>query len=156
MTRTEEEIGAELAAIWAAVSKMASSLMWRTGREIDVPVPQVMEEPARKQETVEGVGEMPEIIVVSDAVEGTYPRERVQQRSAEKIEDFPQYPEETVEMLKLVSQENNGAPRQLRLCLNRQKRPSRWAGWSCMNQCNSALPNRLRMRLNLPQKPLRR
>ena len=56
MTRTEEEIGAELPAIWAAVSKMASSLVWRTGHEIDVPVPQVMEEPARKLETVEGRG----------------------------------------------------------------------------------------------------
>ena len=33
------------------------------------------------------------------------PHGRVQQRSAEKIEDIPQYPEETVEMLKLVSQE---------------------------------------------------
>ena len=46
MTRKEEEIGAELAALWAAVSKMASSLMWRTGQKVDVPVPQVMEEPA--------------------------------------------------------------------------------------------------------------
>ena len=31
ITRTEEDIGAELAALKAAVSKMASSLMWRTG-----------------------------------------------------------------------------------------------------------------------------
>ena len=52
MTRTEEEIGAELAALWAAVSKMASSLVWRTGQEIEVPVPQVMEKPVTKQETV--------------------------------------------------------------------------------------------------------
>ena len=40
MTRTEEEIGVELAALWAAVSKMASSLMWRTGQCVDVPVKQ--------------------------------------------------------------------------------------------------------------------
>ena len=52
MTRMEEEIGAELAALWAAVSKMASSLMWRTGQKVDVPVPQVMEEPAMKQSCV--------------------------------------------------------------------------------------------------------
>ena len=52
-----------------------------------------------------GMGEMPEIIVVSDAVDGISPRGPVQQRSAEKIEDIPQYPEETVELLKLVSQE---------------------------------------------------
>ena len=38
MTRTEEGIGVELAALWAAVSKMASSLMWRTGQCVDVPV----------------------------------------------------------------------------------------------------------------------
>ena len=49
MTRTEEEIGVELAALWAAVSQMASSLMWRTGQCVDVPVPQVMEEPIMKQ-----------------------------------------------------------------------------------------------------------
>ena len=78
MTRTEEEIGAELAALWAAVSKMASSLMWRTGHEIDVPVPQVMEEPVTKQETVEELGEMPEITIVSDVVDGISPREPVQ------------------------------------------------------------------------------
>ena len=54
MTRTEEEIGTELAAIWAAVSK--TSLMWRTGHEIDVPVPQVTEEPAMKQEDSRGDG----------------------------------------------------------------------------------------------------
>ena len=41
MTGTEEDIGAELAALWAAVSKMASSLMWRTGQEIAVPMPQI-------------------------------------------------------------------------------------------------------------------
>ena len=35
-----------------------------------MPVPQVMEEPAMKQETVDGMSEMPEIIVVSDAVDG--------------------------------------------------------------------------------------
>ena len=70
MTRKEEDIRAELAALWAAVSKMASSLMWRTGQEIVVPMPQIKEVPSMKQETVEEMGEMPEIIVVSDAVEG--------------------------------------------------------------------------------------
>ena len=45
MTRTEEDIGAELAALWAAFSKMASSLLWRTGQEIVVPVPQILEVP---------------------------------------------------------------------------------------------------------------
>ena len=49
MTRSEDEIGVELAALWAAVSKMASSWMWRTGQCVDVPVPQVMEEPIMKQ-----------------------------------------------------------------------------------------------------------
>ena len=49
-----------------------------------------MEEPAMMQETVEGIGEMPEIIVVSDAVDGISPRERVQQRTAEKFEVVPQ------------------------------------------------------------------
>ena len=32
VTRTEEEIGVELAALWEAVSKLACSLMWRTGQ----------------------------------------------------------------------------------------------------------------------------
>ena len=57
--------------------------------------------------------EMPETFVVSGVVAGItvdavtlIPRERVQQRSAKKIEDVPQYPEETVEMVKLVSQEH--------------------------------------------------
>ena len=54
--RTEEEIGAELAALRAAVSKVASSLMWRTGQKVDVLVPQEKE--------------MPETFVVSDVVEG--------------------------------------------------------------------------------------
>ena len=90
MTRSEEDIGAELAALWAAVSKMASSLMWRTGQEIVVPVPQNKEVHVMKQETVEGMGEMQEIIVVvSDAVE------RIQQRTSEQIEDVPQFREET-------------------------------------------------------------
>ena len=52
MTRTEEEIGVELAALWAAVSKVASSLMTRTGQCVDVPAPQVMEEPIVKQSCV--------------------------------------------------------------------------------------------------------
>ena len=98
----EEEIRAELAAIWAAVSKMASSLMWRTGHEIVVSVPQVMEESAMEQETIEGVGEMQEIIAVSDAVEGISPRERVQQRTPEQIEDVPQYQEESVDAVTLA------------------------------------------------------
>ena len=70
MTRAEEEIEAELAALWAAVSKLASSLMWRTGQKVDVPVPQEKD--------------MPENYVVSDVVEGisveavtSVPRERV-------------------------------------------------------------------------------
>ena len=48
MTRTEEEIEVEVAALWAVVSKLASSLMWRTAQYVDVPVPQVMEEPTMK------------------------------------------------------------------------------------------------------------
>ena len=84
---------------------MASSLMWRTGREIDVTVPQVMEEPAMKQETVEGRREMTEIIVVSNAVEGISPRERVQQRT----------------------------PCRLRMCLNFGKRQSMRRRW-CRRQ----------------------
>ena len=105
MTRSEEEIGAELAHLWAAVSKMASSLMWCTGHEIDVPVPQVMEVPAMKQETVEEMEEMLEIIVVSDAVKSISPRERVQQRTPEQIEDVPQFREETIDALTLVPRE---------------------------------------------------
>ena len=46
VTRTEEEIGVELAALWKTVSKLASSLMWRTGQFDDLPVPQVVEEEA--------------------------------------------------------------------------------------------------------------
>ena len=57
---------------------MATSFMWRTGQEIDVAVPQVMEEPVTKQETVEVLGEMP---ILSDAVEGISTREPVQQRT---------------------------------------------------------------------------
>ena len=67
--------------------------------------PQGVEEPAVKQETVEEMGEMPEIIVVSDTVDGISHRERVQQRTAEQIEDVPQFREETVEVVTLVSQE---------------------------------------------------
>ena len=52
-----------------------------------------------------GDGEMPEIIVVSDAVEGISPRERVQQRTPEQIEDVPHFREETVEVGRLVLQE---------------------------------------------------
>ena len=43
MTRTEEEVGVELAALWAAASKLASSMMWRTGQKVDVPMPQEKE-----------------------------------------------------------------------------------------------------------------
>ena len=52
-----------------------------------------------KQKTVEGMGEMPEIIVVSDAVEGMSPR---------------------------VNKCNSGPPSRLRMCLNFGKRQSRW------------------------------
>ena len=89
----------------AAVSKMASSLVWRTGQEIDVPVPQIKEVPATKQETVEGMGEMPEIIVVSAAVEGISPLEPVQQLTIEQTEDVPQFREETAEVVELLLHE---------------------------------------------------
>ena len=49
--------------------------------------------------------EMPEIIVVSDAVEGISPRGRVQQRTTEQIEDVPQFREETVDAVTLVPHE---------------------------------------------------
>ena len=65
--------------------------------------PQGVEEPATKQETVEGMGEMPEIIVVSDAVDASPIVNRVQQRTVEQIEDVPQFREETVEVVTLVS-----------------------------------------------------
>ena len=39
-------MGAELAALWNAVSKLVATLMWRTGQSFDVPVPQVVEEEA--------------------------------------------------------------------------------------------------------------
>ena len=71
--------------------------MWRTGQEIDMPVLQVMEEPAMKQETVEEMKEMPETLVVSDVVEGISPRERVQQRTAEVLR--PHILKETVEVV---------------------------------------------------------
>ena len=45
--------------------------------------------------------QLPEEVV--DAVT-LVPRERLQQRSAEKIEDVPQYPEETVEAVKTALQ----------------------------------------------------
>ena len=41
VTRTEEEIGVELAALWKTVSS--------AGQFVDVPVPQVMEDPTMKQ-----------------------------------------------------------------------------------------------------------
>ena len=110
MIRTEGEIGAELAALWAAVGKMASSLMWRTRHEIDVPVPQVMEEPVTKQETVEELGEMLEIIIVSDAVDGISRREPVQQRTPEQIEDVPRFREETAGVMELVSRDRGQQP----------------------------------------------
>ena len=80
VTRTEEEIVVELAAFWEAVSKLASSLMWRAGLFVDVPVPQVMEEPAMKQlddwsvpqvveeSTVERIDGLP---VCGDSTEGS-------------------------------------------------------------------------------------
>ena len=42
---------------------------------------------------------------MKQTVEIAVPRERVQQRSAGKIEDVPQYPEESVDLVKCVSQE---------------------------------------------------
>ena len=122
---------------WPCGRLSASSLMWRTGHEIDVPVPQVMEELVAKQETVEELGKgreerrMPEIIIVSDAVDGISPREPVQQRTPEQIEDVPEFREETADVVELVSQDNSRTSR----------RQSRWAGWSCMNEY-SALPRK--------------
>ena len=63
VTRTEEEDGVELAALWKAVSKLASSLMWRAGQHVDVSVPQVMEE-----STVERTDSLP---VCGDGAEGS-------------------------------------------------------------------------------------
>ena len=53
------------AAMWARV--------WFTLAAVETErlAPQGVEEPATKQETVEGMGEMPEIIVVSDAVDAS-------------------------------------------------------------------------------------
>ena len=56
---------------------------------VDVPVPLVMEE----------------IMTVVQEEEKLVPQERVQQRTAENIEDIPQFREETVEMVGLVPQE---------------------------------------------------
>ena len=56
---------------------------------VDVPVPLVMEE----------------IMTVVQEEEKLVPQERVQQRTAENIEDTPQFREETVEMVGLVPQE---------------------------------------------------
>ena len=81
------------------------------------------------------------------------PRERVQKRTAEQTEDAPQYPEETVEMVRSVSHERvqQRAAEQTRLHL--RKRPSRWWGRSHINECNSEPPNRLRIRLHLRKRP---
>ena len=62
---------------------------------------------------------------------------------------------ETTYVVADVVESNSGAPGKLSLRLYRQKRPSRWAAWSRMNECNSALPNRLRMRLDLPRRESR-
>ena len=58
-----------------------------------------------KQETVEGMGEMREVVVVSDAVDGISPREPVQQRTPEQIEDVSQFREETTDVVELVPRE---------------------------------------------------
>ena len=47
---------------------------------------------------------------MEQTVEIGVPLERVQQRSAGKIEDVPQCPEETVDLVKLVSHECNSRP----------------------------------------------
>ena len=62
VARTEGEFGMELATLWEAVSKMASSLVWRTGRYVDVPVSHVMEEPTVKQS-----GDLPVLEVVEES-----------------------------------------------------------------------------------------
>ena len=46
-------MGAELAALRKAVSKLAATLMWRTGQNVDVPVPQVVEKEAVGEVVVE-------------------------------------------------------------------------------------------------------
>ena len=53
MTRTEEETGPDLAALWKAFSKLAATLMWRTGHNVVVPVPHVVEEEAVGEVVVE-------------------------------------------------------------------------------------------------------
>ena len=64
MTRTEEELGAELAALWKAVSKLAATLMWRTGQNVDVPVPQVVEEEAVVEVGLSGT---PRVVAIVEA-----------------------------------------------------------------------------------------
>ena len=87
------------AAMWARV--------WLTLAAVETErlAPQGVEEAAMKQETVEGMGEMPEIIVVSDTVDGISHRERVQQRTVEQIEDVLQFREETVDVVTLFLHE---------------------------------------------------
>ena len=60
------------------------------------------------------------------AVVGLAPRERVQHRTAEQIEDLPQHPEETVEVVTLVPQEQ--AQQQTCLCI-------RFASWAGSVRC---------------------
>ena len=154
-TRTEED-RAELAALWAAVSKMASSLMWRTGQKIEVPLQQIKEVPAMmQQETVEGMGEMPEIIVVSDAVEGISQRDPVQQRTPSRLRmclNFGKRQPMWWSWSRVNACNSRLSMRQRPRCW---KRPSRQWGRSHMNECNSEPPNRLRICLNLREEDRR-
>ena len=81
MTGTEEDTGAELAALWAAVSKMASSLMWRTGQEIVVP--RTANQGSASHEAGDGRGDG------RDAGNHCRVGDPVQQRTPEQIEDVP-------------------------------------------------------------------
>ena len=66
VTRTEEEIWVELAALGKTVSKSASSMMWRTGHFVDVSRAESHEEPTMKQ-----FDDLPVPHVVEDTVERT-------------------------------------------------------------------------------------
>ena len=123
------------AAMWARV--------WLTlaAGETEQLAPQGMEEPAMRQETVEEMGEMREIVVVSDAVESIFPRERVQQRTPEQTEDMPQFREETVDAVTLLPH-------------GRVQEPTVGGSvWPCMNEGNSGQPRKLRIFLDIQKRP---
>ena len=87
---------------------MATSFMWRTGQEINVAVPQVMEEPVTKQETVEVLGEMP---ILSDAVDGISPlMNQCNSGPPEQVEDVLQFREETADVSWSRVNEGNRRP----------------------------------------------